>query len=299
VVAGTSKACLTGRHPAAKLDVASDTEMAGFDVLLGTTVILVAHPDDEVIGFGALMQQMQRPVVVFATDGAPHDPYFWKDYGSREAYAEVRRQEARAALAVSGAEPIFLSDQVPGGIADQELFRCLSQAAAACAKVVDEIRPRALLTLSYEGGHPDHDSACFLSVVIGRGKGIPVWEAPLYHRDPDGKGVVQKFHQRSGEEVELKVDTEAMRKKLEMFHSYKSQKLVVDGFRPELETFRPIANYDFTRRPMPWKLNYEVWQWKMSGDEVAAAFADYLKSNPTSLKRRGREEAEKKSEQQL
>jgi N-acetylglucosamine malate deacetylase 2 len=262
------------QHPAAKLDVASDTEMASFDVLLGTTVILVAHPDDEVIGFGALMQQMRRPVVIFATDGAPHDPYFWKEYGSREAYAEVRRREAREALAIAGAEPVFLSDRVAGGIADQELFRRLPQAAEACAQVMDEIRPEALLTLSYEGGHPDHDSACFLSVVIGRQIGIPVWEAPLYHRDPDGKGAVQKFHWPSGEELELKVDSEAMGKKVEMFHTYKSQKLVLDGFRPEI--FRPVANYDFTKRPMPWKLNYELWQWKMSGDEVASEFRKYL-----------------------
>jgi N-acetylglucosamine malate deacetylase 2 len=250
--------------------------MAGFDALLETTLILVAHPDDEVIGFGALMQQMRRPVVVFATDGAPHDPYFWKDYGSREAYAEVRRQEARQALAIAAAEPVFLSDYVADGIADQELFCRLPHAAEAVAKVIGEIRPQALLTLSYEGGHPDHDSACFLSVVNGRQMGIPVWEAPLYHRDPNGKGAVQKFHQLSGEEVEINVEAGAMRKKLEMFHTYKSQKLVLDGFHPEIETFRPVANYDFTRRPMPWKLNYELWQWKMSGDEVAGEFRKYL-----------------------
>lgn len=59
--------------------------------LLGTTVVLVAHPDDEVIAFGALMQRMNRAVVVFATDGAPRDEYFWKQYGSREEYAGVRQ----------------------------------------------------------------------------------------------------------------------------------------------------------------------------------------------------------------
>ena len=252
--------------------------MAGLQTLLGTTVILVAHPDDEVIGFGALMQQMRRPVVVFATDGAPRDDYFWKEYGSREAYAEVRRQEARAALAIVGARPRFLYDCVPGGIADQELYRRLPDAVEAFAQMIAKTRPDALLTLSYEGGHPDHDSACFIASVIARRTGIPVWEAPLYHRHPDGSGAIQKFHQRSGEEVDLHIEGEPMRKKLEMFHTYKSQKLVLDGFRPEIETFRPVAPYDFTRRPMPWKLNYELWQWKMSGEEVAQAFAGYLQS---------------------
>ncbi|HEX5432797.1 MAG TPA: PIG-L family deacetylase [Candidatus Angelobacter sp.] len=252
--------------------------MSDFDALLGTTVILVAHPDDEVIGCGAIMQRMHRPVVVFATDGAPRDDYFWKHHGSREAYAEIRRQEARAAVAIAGAEPFFLADRVSGGIADQELFRRLPQAAEEVEKVLAEIRPDALLTLSYEGGHPDHDSACFIAAVVGRRRGLPVWESPLYHRDPHGHGVVQKFHQQDGEELQLKVEGEPMRRKVEMFHTYKSQKLVLDGFHPEIETFRPMANYDFTRPPMPWKLNYEVWQWSMTGGEVAAAFSEYLRS---------------------
>ena len=173
---------------------------------------------------------------------------------------------------------MFLADHVAGGIADQELFRRLPQAMEAFSHAVDELKPEALLTLSYEGGHPDHDSACFIASVIGRRMAIPVWEAPLYHRHPDGKGAIQNFHQRSGEEVDLHVEGEAMQKKVEMFHTYKSQRLVLDGFRPEIETFRPIANYDFTKRPMPWKLNYELWQWQMNGDEVARAFAEYLES---------------------
>jgi hypothetical protein len=61
-----------------------------------------------------------------------------------------------------------------------------------------------------------------------------------------------------------------------MFHTYKSQKLTLDHFRPESEHFRPVADYDFTRRPFPWKLNYELWQWRMTGEEVSAAFASYL-----------------------
>jgi hypothetical protein len=38
-----------------------------------------------------------------------------------------------------------------------------------------------------------------------------------------------------------------------------------------------LASYDFTRPPLPWKLNYEHWQWSMTGAEVSAAFAEYLR----------------------
>lgn len=244
--------------------------------LLGATAMLVAHPDDEVIAFGALMQRMKKAVVIYATDGAPRDAYFWQDYGSREAYAEVRRQEARRALAIVNAEVVFLADRVEGGIADQELFRRLPQAARALHEVIAELSPDCLLTLAYEGGHPDHDACCFLSSQLGRERRIPVWESPLYHRNSNGSGAVQTFPQPTGKEIDLKIEGEPLRKKLEMFHVYQSQKLVLDGFRPHLEQFRPILEYDFTRRPFPWKLNYELWEWKMTGDEVSQEFASYL-----------------------
>jgi LmbE family N-acetylglucosaminyl deacetylase len=253
--------------------------MDPFQPLLATTVMVVAHPDDEVIAFGALMQRMKKAVVVFCTDGAPREQGFWQPYGSREAYAEVRRQEARRALAIVGAEPVFLSDQVENGIVDQELFRRLPEAASALDQVIAGIAPDCLLTLAYEGGHPDHDSCCFLASQVGRKRKIPVWESPLYHRNADGSGAVQRFPQRTGQEIDLKVEGEPLQKKVEMFHTYKSQNLVLDGFHPEIEQFRPVFAYDFRRRPFAWKLNYEVWQWRMSGEEVSAEFASYLRKN--------------------
>ena len=247
--------------------------------LLGTTLMLVAHADDEVIAFGGLMQRMKKGVVVIATDAAPRDSYFWREYGSRESYAEVRRQEARLTLAIVGAQPIFLSDRVNDGIVDQELFRRLPEAIAALEGIVDAVGPDALLTLAYEGGHPDHDACSFIGSVVSRLRKIPAWETPLYHRNSDGSAAVQTFPRLTGQELNHHVEAEALEKKVRMFQSYKSQKLVLDGFRPQIEQFRPMAAYDFTQRPVPWKLNYELWQWPMTGEEVAAEFASYLREN--------------------
>ncbi len=253
--------------------------MRNLEPLLGKTLIVVAHPDDEVIGCGGLMQQMREATVLFTTDGAPRDEYFWKDYGSREAYAAVRRQEAVTALSFVGAEAMFLSDLVAEGIADQELFRCLPMAFTRMQRVLARNNTDCLLTLAYEGGHPDHDAACFLTHLCGQKTGLPVWEAPLYHRDAEGSGVIQTFHQLTGSEQQITIEGEMLEKKIAMFHSYRSQKLVLDGFRPETEQFRPIANYDFTHPPFPWKLNYELWQWPMTGQEVSDAFAELLSEN--------------------
>src|SRR2546421_4057495 len=199
--------------------------MNDFRSLQGTAVALVAHPDDEVIAFGALLQQMKKAVVVFATDGAPRDTHFWKQYGSRKAYTRIRRQEACEALSIVGAQPIFLWERVKGGIADQELFKHLQAAVRAFEQIIAETRPDCLLTLAYEGGHPDHDAACFIAYNTGRRMKMPVWESPLYYRRPDGSSATQTFPATTGKEIELKVEGPALEKKLRMFHTYKSQSL--------------------------------------------------------------------------
>lgn len=250
--------------------------------LLDATLVLMAHPDDEIIVCGALMQKMKKATVLFATDGAPRDEYFWRAYGSRQAYADVRRDEAHRALALAGAQPLFLPDRVSGGIADQELFLNLPAAISEAKQVVEELRPDAILTLAYEGGHPDHDAACFISSVLGKLTGIPVWESPLYHRTADGGPAVQTFPARTGAEVEIHVGEAALANKTRMFEIYRSQHLTLEHFHPQRESFRPLFNYDFTVPPLPYKLNYEWWQWKMTGREVSAAFAAYLESTARS-----------------
>src|SRR5262249_48836541 len=121
-------------------------------------------------------------LVVFATDGAPRDEYFWKKFGSRTRYAEVRHAEAKGALDEVGVSRFIFLD-----IEDQTLYRNLSPAIAALRALARDFRPQALLTHTYEGGHPDHDACAFIGAVIGSALALPVWEMPLYQRS-QGKG---------------------------------------------------------------------------------------------------------------
>ncbi len=89
--------------------------------LTGRVLVLVAHADDESVGYGALLQQMREAVVVIATDGAPRDEYFWERFGSREAYAAVRRDEARRAMQVAGVRELVLLAEEDSRLEDQQL----------------------------------------------------------------------------------------------------------------------------------------------------------------------------------
>ena len=102
--------------------------------LTGRVLVLVAHADDESVGYGGLLQKMREAVVVIATDGAPRDEYFWGRYGSREAYAAVRRDEARRAMQVAGVRELVLLAEEDARLEDQRLFLHLAAAYERLAK---------------------------------------------------------------------------------------------------------------------------------------------------------------------
>jgi len=233
-------------------------------------MIIVAHPDDEAIGAGMLLQRMQDPLLVFCTDGGPKDEFFWKAYGSREEYVHVRHQEAREAAEIAGVKKVAFLD-----FPDQELYLNLRGALTEVEKLANQHRIEAVLTHAYEGGHPDHDSCALLGYLLGRSLDLPVWEMPLYHQTTSG-GHAQSFVKRNGRSVRLRVKPSELKIKRRMVDAHQSQNLALSPFNLALERFRPQAIYDFREPPEAEVINYEAWQWRMKAVEVAAAFAVLL-----------------------
>lgn len=247
---------------------------AELEALLGRTLVLVAHPDDECITCGGLLQRMRDPVVVYATDGAPQDSYFWNKHGSREAYSRMRQEECRRALSEVGVQEIvFLANEEPHLI-DQELFQNLGIAFELLRHKARTIQPNAILTMAYEGGHPDHDSCSLLASELGRELGIPAWEAPLYRRKRSELSV-QEFLEPNGTEIVYSPTPAEIERKRAMCLSYVSQGDFLQVFGVEREIFRPQKPYDYSRPPHEGKLNYEIWQWSMTGIQVSKKLEEF------------------------
>lgn len=254
--------------------------MAEISELLGRTLVIVAHADDEAVACGALLQRMRDPAVVICTDGAPRDAYFWQAYDSRAEYARVRAREARRALQAVGVRDVELPAEfeAEGAFADQELFRRIPLAMRHLRGFAQQIGPEAVLTLAYEGGHPDHDTCSFVGRQLAGELQIPVWEAPVYHRFASDKMTLQEFIFLTGQEVRLELSTEELARKRTMQAAYVSQRDVLASFRPELETVRPMANYDYSQPPHEGTLNYEAWGWPIRGWELCDQFRQFLNS---------------------
>jgi LmbE family N-acetylglucosaminyl deacetylase len=241
--------------------------------LFGRILALLAHPDDET-ACAALLYRAEEAKVVFCSDGAPKSEFFWRRYVSRERYAAVRHGEARRALRVIGVTMMrCLHNPTTGRLfRDQELYRELPHAIGALFRVTTHTSPDAILAPAYEGGHPDHDACNFLARQLGIARQIPVWEMPLYHRSQEGLLIHQQFLDANRTEIVLRLTPSELRMREQMLTTYASQPDAADFVSAPVERFRPQPAYDYSRPPHPGPLNYEVWQWPMTGTEVCCAF---------------------------
>lgn len=253
---------------------------------LGRVMLVVAHPDDESGAASLILQRAQDSMVVFCTDGAPADPWFWSQYGTRKAYAGVRRSEAVEALATIGAKCVsFLTSSNPDEFHDQALHKALPSAIDLVARLARWYEPEVIVTSAYEGGHPDHDSCSFIAFSVGASSQIPVWEIPLYHRSPSGELVYQSFADPNGSEIRLVPKQSETAAKSGMLRQYRSQRDLQLFASAPVEYVRPQKAYDYSQPPSH-VINYEVWRWHIRAVDLCTAFSQVpqtleLSSRPT------------------
>jgi N-acetylglucosamine malate deacetylase 2 len=225
-------------------------------------VIVVAHPDDEVIGAGALLPYLRDVRIVHTTDGSPLDlsDAARNGFASREEYAAARQQELTCALELAG---IPRDHMICLGFTDKETMNHLWD---LCRRVEEELLrldPDAVLTQPYEGGHPDHDSTAF-AVHRCFGRSGRLFEMTSYHAK-DGALETSVFLPRGECAAVRALREEDADRKRRMLACFKSQESVLRDFPVVPEQFRRAPHYDFTQPPHPGMLHYERLPWGITG----------------------------------
>src|SRR5438445_9378384 len=150
-----------------------ESGLAGKKKLQLRVLVFVAHPDDETIGASSLMSRVADVSFLFLTDGAPHDPCFWSPdaKGTREDYANMRWNEAKAAMALMNISPERIL--CLGGV-DQDAIHGLPVLVPRFVELLRQQQPDIVVTHPYEGGHPGHDTGGLIApwgpnspVVVG------------------------------------------------------------------------------------------------------------------------------------
>lgn len=211
--------------------------------LRGPVLFVAAHPDDEVLGASWLLRRSPGCHVVHVTDGLPRDldapgtPYL------REARARLREKESFTALALAGVPPDHLLSL---GAAELEAAHELVPLTHCLVALLKALRPTLLVVPPYEGRHPDHDAAAFIShtavaLLTRLGRTPPTLlemaMSPQGFQDaPDGRPVVTV----SFPEAERTA-------KRRLLASYASRARELSSCPVGQEHYRAAPRYDFTR----------------------------------------------------
>jgi LmbE family N-acetylglucosaminyl deacetylase len=255
-------------------------------------MVVVAHPDDEVIGAGALMGRLAGATVVHVTDGAPRDlvDALAAGYVTASAYAEARRREAEAALALLPNRRVTV---VGIGVPDQTAALALVPLAHIIHSLIADGRTDVVLTHAFEGGHPDHDAVAFAVHAAARltarsGRAPPrVVEFASYHGSA-GALAVGDFLPGSGPpamSLQLSPDEQALKR--QMLRRFETQARTLRPFLHPLamERFRTAPRYRFTHPAHAGRLWYDWFGWGgVTGERwcalAAAALADLELAEP-------------------
>jgi LmbE family N-acetylglucosaminyl deacetylase len=234
------------------------------------SAVVVAHPDDETLGCGALLANVRNIDLLCVTDGAPRDLADARRCGFDTAgdYAATRKEELQAALRAGGCRPgsMTLLDY-----ADQQSAYYLAPLSRRIAAFFARRRTDTVLTHAYEGGHPDHDATAFavhmaVRLVAPAGQSVSVIEMPFYRLGRSGV-VRQDFADDGPPDVRVTLSARDRRRKRRMVAAHATQRATLEPFDLHAERFREAPRYDFAALPNGGRLLYEGYRWGLTGRE--------------------------------
>lgn len=212
-------------------------------------LILIPHPDDEVVGCTAgLLRAQEQGKKVFGfylTTGIYLQNRYEKKVGRRRTEAEKVARLLNIA--------IVSFENIPSRRFKENFFAVREK----ILRVLEEKKIGEVWTPAYEGGHQDHDCANFLASTLP----VPAWEFSEYHFFL-GKSHRNRFFASNGTELRFELTPQEKSIKKQALALYRSEWFNLKVVAPSLtqEVFRPLPPYDYTKPPYVGKMYYQRFQ---------------------------------------
>ena len=221
-------------------------------------LILVAHPDDEVVACATAIARARAGgatvSALYLTHGCLARETMWswqrKNY---ETIVARRRTEAETAALALGIQPVGWSSRPA-----RHLWREMPQVFREVDAAIAQYRPDQIWVPAYEGGNPDHDA---LNAIGLKCKGrLSVLEFAEYTYF-GGKVRSQSFISSEETARVIQLTPEEAKAKRKILALYTSEKGNLSSLKVKQESYRPLAAYDYAQPPHQGVLWYARFQW--------------------------------------
>jgi LmbE family N-acetylglucosaminyl deacetylase len=220
-------------------------------------LLLIPQPDDEVVGCATAITRARRGGAEFfglyLSTGvvAPEADWRWRRK-THSARVERRRQEALAAAAALGIQPVGFATRPA-----RRLRFDLAEAQAEIRALATEHAVDVVWTPAYEGRHQDHDATNFLASTMA-----PWWRVLEYAAyNAWTSGGAQSFPALTGGETVVRLSATEAAQKAALLGLYQSQSRQLRRVHCQQEVLRPLATYDYRKPPHPGRLFYQRFAW--------------------------------------
>ncbi len=210
-------------------------------------LVVLAHQDDE-LPYAGLLSRMDRPEVVFVTNG---DGLHFELDMEPEPYAALRRAESVSALGRLGigedqirfmdwSELTFYAEfgRMSALRRPAALDPMFDRLAGEIDGIVNEVEPDVVWTMAWQGGNPEHDlthlcvSRAVAALQHKRGAGVPFLELPAYEL----LLIVMRFAPwYAGTQHEISLTEAELDAKKELLEMYPTQERVITELRRAID----------------------------------------------------------------
>lgn len=221
-------------------------------------LILVAHPDDEVVACAASIARAQAEgadcATLYLTHGCVAQDVMWR--WRRKTYpqmVETRRVESLRAAKLLNVHPVGIADRPA-----RYLWRQLPQVMAEVEAAIARWRPDQIWVPAYEGGNPDHDALNAIGFKLKNRHSVLEFAEYNFF---GGRARSQTFIAPDETTRVLILTTGEQKTKRQALALYESERGNLSYIGVDQESYRPIAVYDYTRPPHQGVLWYARFQW--------------------------------------
>ena len=209
-------------------------------------LLLIPHPDDEVVGASAIVQRKKKQgcsfFFLFLTNGVLKKKEMWpwnrKNY---ENILNIRINEMKRSLNLFDVKEFFLQN-----ISTRQLKYFIRPTIKIIAKIVLKHKIDSIFTPAYEGGHQDHDvTNCIASKFKAK---LNIFEYSEYN-NYQNKINSNTFIKTTGGEVCYRLSKSEVEFKKKALKIYDSEKGNLSYLNLRKECYRPLINYDYNSPP--------------------------------------------------